>query len=114
MFKLGVDSGRGTLKAYTSLLYATDDLFQPKKKEVLEGVYPAKNFKDNEVKKTLLLGVSAITFEDYDSVQNFLKPLKLPSGKFVLCADLKIIHCALGLMAHSASYCHWVTDDLNV
>lgn len=125
MFKLGLDSGRGSLKASISLLFAGDEMLEseatsgPKKGRICyeDGLSSAKIFKDNGVKKLLLLAVLPNTAEDYDSIQSFLSKLNLPPSKFLLCADLKVNNCALGLMPHSSRhpclYCHWIkgSDD---
>jgi hypothetical protein len=71
MVKLGLDSGRGSLKASVSLLFANDEMFQSEhqskkpRRSFENGISSAKNFKDNGVKKLLLLGILPTTMEDY-------------------------------------------------
>jgi hypothetical protein len=118
LFKLGLDSGRGTLKASASFLFSGDPLLETggppsKKKRTFEDDILG-HFKDSGVKKLLLLGISTNTSEDYANLEKFLGALDLNSEQFspVLCADLKVINCALGIMPcasrHPCPYCHWV------
>lgn len=63
-------------------------------------------------KKLLLLAGSPSTDEDYDSIKSFASKLNLAPSKFLLCVDLQIINCALGLMPHYSRhpcpYCLWI------
>lgn len=118
LFKLGLDSGRGTLKASVSILFDGDPLLgtqrpPPKKRLTFEDDILG-HFRDSGVKKLLILGISTNTSEDYTNLDNFLGALNLGSGEFapVLCADLKVINCVLGIMScssrHPCPYCHWI------
>lgn len=119
LFKLGLDSGRGTLKASVSLLFHGDPLLEtggpPPRKRRTFGDDVLGSFKDSGVKKIIILAISTNTSEDYTNLEKFTDALKLGSDNLapVLCADLKVINCVLGLMScaskHPCPYCHWTS-----
>ena len=93
LLKLGIDSGRNSLKVTVSVVDTTKTNRKPSK------------FLDTGVKKLFVLAVALDVAESYDSIKFLWNLLKLEQiGKFLFTGDYKVINIILGLQNHAGMY----------
>ncbi len=68
-------------------------------------------FKASGVKRSFLLAIVPQIGESYSIITDLIRKTALPTQKWVLCGDLKMVNIVIGIQSHSSSfpcpYCHW-------
>ena len=99
LIKIGIDSGRGSLKITLSLV------------ESQRGP-SRKDFLSSSVKKIFIISLGLQVDESYEAIQELWNILKLDLlDKFIVNADLKCMNLLLGMTSHASLYpCPYCTS----
>ena len=106
--KYGMDGGQGSLKLCMSVITEKPEFSSPHKKKP-RTPKALDDFKEDGVKKVVILAIGFEVKESYENMKTFMDELKIGfDEEATFAVDLKMLNIMLGLQGHSSKHpCPW-------